>query len=179
MAFCSALQKRTHPTWICKTPPSPIEKLIPNQSDLALTARTWTLQNCMSLNRKTKQALRVGLGFLSNSFILNNLAERVRLDFCHLAQVVARTRHSNKTLCLCCFQALSQLRVRCLSRPRTTSFDHKKGITGITLVAESEFLSASFSIFRMLLENSKVRREGVSHHFVRSAVSERYQGSPG
>jgi hypothetical protein len=28
------------PTWVCKIPSSPIEKLIPNQSVLALTART-------------------------------------------------------------------------------------------------------------------------------------------
>jgi len=48
------------PTWVCKIPSSPIEKLIPNQSVLALTARTWALQNCMSLIPKTKQALRVG-----------------------------------------------------------------------------------------------------------------------
>jgi hypothetical protein len=48
------------PTWICKIPPSPIENLIPNQSVLALTARTWALQDSMSLIPKTKQALRVG-----------------------------------------------------------------------------------------------------------------------
>jgi hypothetical protein len=40
-----------------------LEKLIPNQSVLALTARTWALQNCMSLIPKTKEVLRVGLGF--------------------------------------------------------------------------------------------------------------------
>jgi hypothetical protein len=51
------------PTWVCKIPPSPIEKLIPNQWVLALTARTWALQNCMSLIPKTKEVLRVGLGF--------------------------------------------------------------------------------------------------------------------
>jgi hypothetical protein len=48
------------PTWVCKIPPLPIEKLILNQSVLALTARTWALQNCMSLIPKMKQALRVG-----------------------------------------------------------------------------------------------------------------------
>ena len=40
-----------------------VEKLIPNQSVLVLTARTWALQNCMSLIPKVKQVLRVGLGF--------------------------------------------------------------------------------------------------------------------
>ena len=49
-------------TWVCKIP-AQIEKLIPNPSVLALTARTWALQNCISLIPKTKQALRVGLGF--------------------------------------------------------------------------------------------------------------------
>jgi hypothetical protein len=43
-----------------RTRPSPIEKLIPNQSASALTARTCALQNCMSLIPKTKQALRMG-----------------------------------------------------------------------------------------------------------------------
>jgi hypothetical protein len=42
------------PTWICKIPASPIEKLIPNHSVLALTARTWALQNYMSLIPKTE-----------------------------------------------------------------------------------------------------------------------------
>jgi hypothetical protein len=42
------------PTGVCKIPPSPIEKLIPNLSVLALTARTCALQNCMSLIPKTK-----------------------------------------------------------------------------------------------------------------------------
>jgi hypothetical protein len=37
-----------------------LEKLIPNQSILALTARTWALQNCMSLIPKTKHALQSG-----------------------------------------------------------------------------------------------------------------------
>jgi hypothetical protein len=31
------------PTWVCEIHPSPIEKLIPNQSALALTARNWAL----------------------------------------------------------------------------------------------------------------------------------------
>ena len=48
------------PTWVCKIPPSPIEKLIPNPSVFALTAGTLALQNSMSLIPKTKQALRVG-----------------------------------------------------------------------------------------------------------------------
>jgi len=51
------------PTWVCKIPPSSIEKLIPNQSVLALTARPCALQHYMSLIPKTKEVLRVGLGF--------------------------------------------------------------------------------------------------------------------
>jgi hypothetical protein len=51
------------PTWVCKIPPSSIEKLIPNQSVLALTARRCALQNYMSLIPKMKEVLRVGLGF--------------------------------------------------------------------------------------------------------------------
>jgi hypothetical protein len=47
-------------TWACKTPRSPIEKLITNELVLALTARTWGLQNCMSLIPKTKQTLASG-----------------------------------------------------------------------------------------------------------------------
>jgi hypothetical protein len=37
------------------------EKLIPNQSVLALAAHTYALQNCMSLIPIRKKALRVGL----------------------------------------------------------------------------------------------------------------------
>jgi hypothetical protein len=59
VAFCSALQKRT-PDLGLQNSSLPIEKLILNQSVLALTARTWALQNCMSLIPKMKQALRVG-----------------------------------------------------------------------------------------------------------------------
>ena len=36
-------------TWACRIPPSPIEKLIPYQSVLALTDRTWAFQNRMPL----------------------------------------------------------------------------------------------------------------------------------
>jgi hypothetical protein len=56
-------------------------KLIPNQSVLALTARTWALQNCMSLIQKTKEVLESGFRILSNLFILNNMAERVGFEF--------------------------------------------------------------------------------------------------
>ena len=35
----------------------------------------------------------IGFRSLSNLFILNNMAERVGLDFRHLAQVVVTTRH--------------------------------------------------------------------------------------
>jgi hypothetical protein len=58
-----------------------IEKLIPNQSVLALMAHTWALQNCMSLIQKTKEVLESGFRILSNLFILNNMAERVGFEF--------------------------------------------------------------------------------------------------
>ncbi len=50
-------------TWICKFLPRPIENLLPNLLLLALTARTWPFQDCMLLIPKTKEVLRVGLGF--------------------------------------------------------------------------------------------------------------------
>jgi hypothetical protein len=59
---------------------SPIEKLITNDSVLALTARTWASQNCMSLIPKTKHAPASGLMSLGNLFILNNMAERVGFE---------------------------------------------------------------------------------------------------
>ena len=61
--------------------PSPIEKMIPNQSVLALTARIWALQNCMSLIPKAETGPASGFISLSNLFILNNLAERVGFEF--------------------------------------------------------------------------------------------------
>jgi hypothetical protein len=71
-------------TWVYKIPPSPIEKLIPNQSVLALTARTWALQNYMSLIPKTETGpaewAMMSIGILSNLFILNKLAERVGFE---------------------------------------------------------------------------------------------------
>jgi hypothetical protein len=60
--------------------PSPIEKMIPNQSVLALTARIWALQNCMSLIPKAETGPASGFISLSNLFILNNLAERVGFE---------------------------------------------------------------------------------------------------
>jgi hypothetical protein len=63
-----------------KLPPSPIEKLVPNQSVLGLTARTWALQNCMSLIPKTKRDPESGSWDHNNSFILNNMAERVGFE---------------------------------------------------------------------------------------------------
>ena len=42
------------PTRVCRIPPSPIEKLIPNQLVLSLTAHIWALQNCMSFIPKVK-----------------------------------------------------------------------------------------------------------------------------
>jgi hypothetical protein len=51
------------PNWSAEFLTSPIEKLIPNQSVLALTARVWALQNRMSHIPKIKEVLRVGSGF--------------------------------------------------------------------------------------------------------------------
>jgi hypothetical protein len=66
---------------VCRIPPSPIEKLIPNQSALGLTAGIWALQNCMSLIPKTKAVPESGFMILGNFFILNILAERVGFEF--------------------------------------------------------------------------------------------------
>jgi hypothetical protein len=63
--------------WACKIPAAPIKKPIPNQSVLALTARTWALQNYMPLIPKTKEVLETGFRIFCNLFILNNMAERV------------------------------------------------------------------------------------------------------
>jgi hypothetical protein len=68
------------PIWMCKSPPSPIEKLIPNQSVLGLTARTWALQNCMSLIPKDETGPESGFTNPRNLFILNNMAERVGFE---------------------------------------------------------------------------------------------------
>jgi hypothetical protein len=69
------------PTMFCKTPTSPIEKLIPNQSVLALTARSWAFQNCMSLIPRTKHVPESGFRSPGNFFVLNKLAERVGFEF--------------------------------------------------------------------------------------------------
>jgi hypothetical protein len=55
--FLFAYPEADAPTWVAKFLLRRSKKLIPNESVLALTARTWALQNCMSLIRKTKQAL--------------------------------------------------------------------------------------------------------------------------
>jgi hypothetical protein len=46
------------PTWVCKIPPPPIEKLIPDQSVLALTARTWRLAKLHVTHSKNETGLR-------------------------------------------------------------------------------------------------------------------------
>jgi hypothetical protein len=78
-----------------------LEKLLPNQLLLALTARTWSLQNCRSLIPKTKQALRewamMNLRILSNFFILNNMAERVGFEPVHKPQTKDLTEHGQQT----------------------------------------------------------------------------------
>ena len=57
-----------------------IEKLIPNQSVLALTALTWAWQNCMSLIPKTKETPESGFRVLDNLFIFKKMAERVGFE---------------------------------------------------------------------------------------------------
>jgi hypothetical protein len=47
---------------------------------LALTARTCALQNCMLLIPKTKRDAESGPWNSNNSFILNNMAERVGFE---------------------------------------------------------------------------------------------------
>jgi len=61
--------------------PSPIEKLIPNQSVLGLTARTCASQNFMSLIPKDETDPESGFRILSKSFAFNNMAERVGFEF--------------------------------------------------------------------------------------------------
>jgi hypothetical protein len=55
-------------------------KLIPNQSVPGLTARTLAMRNCMSLIPKTKRDPESGSWDSNNSFILNNMAERVGFE---------------------------------------------------------------------------------------------------
>jgi hypothetical protein len=54
--------------------------LIPNQSVLGLTARTRALQDCMSLIPKMKRDPESGSWDSNNSFIFNNMAERVGFE---------------------------------------------------------------------------------------------------
>src|SRR5260370_39149406 len=95
------------PTLFCKTPTSPIEKLIPNNWILALTARTWAFQNCMSLIRRTKHVPESGFRSPGNFFILNKLAERVGFSRDHLAQTAVNTTLGDNNQCLCGLQAHS------------------------------------------------------------------------
>jgi DNA replication protein DnaC len=55
-------------------------KLIPNQSVLALTDRTWALQSRMPFIPKAKMNPESGLRNRSNFFIFNNMAERVGFE---------------------------------------------------------------------------------------------------
>ena len=55
--------------------PSPIEKLIPYPSVLALTDRTWALQNRMPLIPKGKENPENRPRIPNNLFIFNNMAE--------------------------------------------------------------------------------------------------------
>jgi hypothetical protein len=61
-------------------PPSPIEKPIPNQLVLSLTAHTWALQNCMSFIPKMKPSTESGRWDLSKLFVFSNMAERVGFE---------------------------------------------------------------------------------------------------
>jgi hypothetical protein len=63
-----------------KAPRPPIVKLIPYESDLALTDRIWTLKSRMSLIPKRKEVSETGSGITSTSFIFNNMAERVGFE---------------------------------------------------------------------------------------------------
>ena len=66
-----------------------LEKLIPNQSVLAVRARTWALQNCMSLIPKDETSpARAKMRLITprNLFILNNIAERVGFEPVHKPQ---------------------------------------------------------------------------------------------
>jgi hypothetical protein len=67
-------------TWVLQIPSSPIEKVIRDQSVLALTDRTGALQNCMSLIPKAQRGPESGSGNSANLFILNNMAERVGFE---------------------------------------------------------------------------------------------------
>jgi hypothetical protein len=61
--FCSAPAEADAPTWACKIPRSSIEKLIPNHSILALTARACALQHYMSFIPKMKEVPESGFRF--------------------------------------------------------------------------------------------------------------------
>jgi hypothetical protein len=75
---------------------SNFEKLIPNQPVLALTARTWALQNCMSLISNTKTGPESGFMSLGNSFIFNNMAERVGFEPVSKRQTKDLTEHGQQ-----------------------------------------------------------------------------------
>jgi hypothetical protein len=74
-----------------------LEKLIPNQSVLALTARTWALQNCMSLIPKDETSPASGammkLITPGSLFILNNMAERVGFVYCGICYLSPSQAH--------------------------------------------------------------------------------------
>jgi hypothetical protein len=69
---------------VCKIPPSPIEKLIPNQSVLALTARNPGLAKLHVTHSKDGnrpcECAMINLRTASNLFIFNNMAERVGFE---------------------------------------------------------------------------------------------------
>ena len=68
------------PTWVCKIPPSSIEKTDSQPVGFSLNGTHLALQNCMSLICKDERGPESGLIIMSNLFIFNNLAERVGFE---------------------------------------------------------------------------------------------------
>jgi hypothetical protein len=69
-------------------------------SVLGLTARTWALQNCLSLILKTKRDPEGGWLGSNNSFIFNNLAERVGFETDFKRQIKDLVRHGQQSWCM-------------------------------------------------------------------------------
>jgi hypothetical protein len=69
------------PTWVCKIPPSSIEKLIPNQSVFSLNGTPLRIATLRVTHSKDERGPESGFRILSNLFIVNNMAERVEFEF--------------------------------------------------------------------------------------------------
>jgi len=81
LAFLGAHIDQLAPTCFFKIPLRPTERLILSQSVLPLTAPAKVLQNCMLIIPKMKAGRESGFMSPGNSFILNNMAERVGFEF--------------------------------------------------------------------------------------------------